>query len=774
MAERTQVELELVAITKEAKKSVDKFTKDTQSQLSSISFAGTVTAISTGFLAIKSAAESAFSAVSATIGHAINEAAEAEAANFRLANSLRLIGGYSEEAMHDFAELASTIQDTTAYSDDAVIAAAGLAKGFQLTNKEVKDLLPVAADLASFLGTDLNTAAQSLARTFNGDIDKAIAKNIKGLKGLSDAQLNAGEAVRIIGERVKGTASAFSGTFLGAVDQFKNSFNDVFEEFGNAIIKTPELIATIRALGAQFGILAKFIAENAGIMSDFVALGIQATTGLVAGLALVTKGAANVVAVLAALVKTIIDPLLEGAKAVYEIVKAIYTLGKTAGDAEEQFKKFFSTLNPMNFFKQAEINKGVNDDVFDPIIFGAAEVAKAAKDAARQIGDVQKQANKPVAEGDLAALRASQKEREKILQEFESKRKEITQLGLSEVQKLEKQTAETGLLIVKARNLGIIKSDRERDELLISLQKDTSEKMVKLKKEEMDRIRAETQKFADGPANAIAGALSSGSSITMQQGIAAGAGFLKGVLQGAEGAKQAISSVLGAAADAIIPGIGGVVSEIVGVLAQGPEKTKQMVEEFARAIPQIIENLVAALPVLIETLARELPPALAKTMPMVAFSFSTALIKNIPNIVKGFTQGLIDAAKAAGQALIDAVKDVFKGVGNGITGSGDSDSIFAGIPVLQGIGDFFGFAEGGRVPDISAYRGDRFPARLNAGEQVLDRDLSAELERYLDNGGGGRGSDQPLQVTINIGYDQLASVLLNMNRLGYRTGFSNG
>jgi hypothetical protein len=55
---------------------------------------------------------------------------------------------------------------------------------------------------------------------------------------------------------------------------------------------------------------------------------------------------------------------------------------------------------------------------------------------------------------------------------------------------------------------------------------------------------------------------------------------------------------------------------------------------------------------------------------------------------------------------------------------------------------------------------------LSAGEQVLGRDLSSQLEDFLS---GQSGQSQPVTINLQVGQEQLARVLLNINRSGFRT-----
>jgi hypothetical protein len=270
--------------------------------------------------------------------------------------------------------------------------------------------------------------------------------------------------------------------------------------------------------------------------------------------------------------------------------------------------------------------------------------------------------------------------------------------------------------------------------------------------------------------------------VTNQEKVAIGAGVLAAVVKGADGARKAVSSAIGAAANAIIPGIGGAVGEIVDVLSQGPEKTKEMVTEFVDAIPDMIQNLADSLPVLIETLAEKLPPALAKAMPIVAIAFSTALVTHIPDIIAGFVRGLIQGAKDFVNELIKQIKNAITPGGDGhkigqanggsLVGRGVADVLTLGVNEITGnaIGNFLDsispFADGGRIPNDARFEGDKYPARLNAGEQVLGKDLSSKLEAALSNGGLGGGGT--MIVKMMLGEQQLAQAILKLNRGDFR------
>jgi hypothetical protein len=793
---RSTVEIELLAQVGEATKTVKRFANDTQKQLSGISFSQNVTAISTGFLAIKAAADVAFSAISGTLGKAIDEAIEGQNELNALAISMRSVGDFTEKAVQDVDNFSKALQAVTTFSAGAIVSAATLAKNYGLTNSEAKLATRAAIEFSAATGKDLNSAITAVGKTFAGFIDRDLGRMIPALKALTDEQLRSGRAADILLERFGGSALAQTATFSGSISQLRNNFNDLFDEFGQGIIKTPELIGAIRGLGAQFGILAKLVAENASAISSFVSLLVTATTGLVAGFALIAKGLSNILAVAAAIFKTLVDPFIEGTKAAVAIAAAIFTLGKRTAEAEAQFKKFFSSLNLLKVFSQTIKNLEEVDDVFDPIIFGAVNVAKSARDAASDIKRLNEELNKNTperSEKEIQQERTIQAQREKIVSEFELKRKELSELGLSEVQKIELKAAETSKLIYSARNQDLIKSNADRDKLLIALERQTSQQISKIQLQESEKLFAKQEELRNKAQARTAGiAASPGAAIIkgeikgIQDLAAAGAGFAKSIASGAEGARKIVTDTIGAAANLIIPGIGGIVGEIAGILSQGPEQLKQTIKQFAAAVPEIIKAIILAIPVLVEEISKAIPKiveqlvaaipeiinglvqampqvglALGLQMPKVAIAFVQGIIENIPEIIKGFVQGLIDAAKSFVDALIDAINP-FSG---GISGEG-SGGVFEGIPILGGIGDLFGFAEGGRVPDMARYEGDNFPARLNAGEQILSKDLSSQLERFLS---GGSNNGQPLVVNVMVGQQQLARAMLDLNRGGFRT-----
>lgn len=381
-----------------------------------------------------------------------------------------------------------------------------------------------------------------------------------------------------------------------------------------------------------------------------------------------------------------------------------------------------------------------------------------------------------------AARTAAKAELEEFRKSFTEKKKELLLQSRTDQERIDQEFYKSSAFLARGYYDGQFKDAKEYLEALKILrakyEKDSLDLSIKTERERAEAERkfdeARRKLFEDSVRDPIKQVIRYGASLDTQQAISVGAGFLQAVSKGAKGAQDLISKGIGDALSFALTGtdaLAGPISEIVSLLGQGPEKTKEMVTQFAKAIPEMIKNLAESLPVLIETLVRELPPALAKAMPTVAVGFSTALIKNMPQIVKGFAEGLIQAAKGFVEELLNQIKTLGGLVGNnGIFGGGNGNGGFlsgSGIPILSDIGDFLGLANGGTIPDSPGLRGDKFPMFADAGETFIDRNLTQRLSAALD--GGRFGGSGPTTIILQVGQQELARVLLDLNRGGFRT-----
>lgn len=105
---------------------------------------------------------------------------------------------------------------------------------YDKTTPQIKEIISAATDLSIAMGTDLNSAVTQLNNTFAGNVG-TLGKMFPELKKLTAAELEAGDAVRIVAERVAGASKEFTNTIEGtkkaaqdASDALKSAFGDMF------------------------------------------------------------------------------------------------------------------------------------------------------------------------------------------------------------------------------------------------------------------------------------------------------------------------------------------------------------------------------------------------------------------------------------------------------------------------------------------------------------------------------------------------------------------
>lgn len=217
------------------------------------------------------------------------------------------------------------------------------------------------------------------------------------------------------------------------------------------------------------------------------------------------------------------------------------------------------------------------------------------------------------------------------------------------------------------------------------------------------------------------------------------------------------------------------------------ENVGYFIETLVDRAPEFNEALVDAVPIIISKLSVLLTDPnfwfrVAKSAINSALTIWTGgLIRDIQPLLDQF-KGLVSTLKGVGNifnrvrngfnSLIDTISSLVDSIGNiggGIIGGIGGGGIIGGIgDVIGGIGGGFGFATGGDVPKIPQYANDGFMTRLSGGERVLSEQSKNRLDNFLDRM---ESSDltQPIAVTLQIGENELANAIFNINQRGFRT-----
>ena len=201
---------------------------------------GLGTALAAGFAAI---------GASNAIGAIIRNTVEAEDALRQLEQRIKSTGGVAGVAAPELVAFAKQMQSVTTYGDDAIIAMQGLLLTFtNIRGQQVYGATEAILDLATAMGTDLNSAALQVGKALNDPVKGLSALGRAGIQ-FSDQQRDVikrlvetgqtAEAQNIILAEMQrqfgGAARAASQTFGGAIEQLKNAFGDLLEADGGGL-----------------------------------------------------------------------------------------------------------------------------------------------------------------------------------------------------------------------------------------------------------------------------------------------------------------------------------------------------------------------------------------------------------------------------------------------------------------------------------------------------------------------------------------------------------
>jgi hypothetical protein len=563
----------------------------------------------------------------------IDAAVEADNAVNAAANSLRLSGEYSKEALKNTQAFAANLQDLTGIGDDTALSMFSLAQSYGLSADKAKETVKAATDLAAATGQDLTTAVTNLSAAYNGNIGK-LGKLNPALKDLTEAELAAGAATRLLAEQFGGSAAAKLDTFAGALDATKARFGDVVEEIGFLIVKNGTVISLVKTLGDAFKILSTFISDNADGLRDFIS-----------------------------------KPIKSLIRELPNIIRSIGVLGEA-----------FVLVLRVNPFTGLNESASETSSIFDEVSSHAAELADGI------LAIVQGYYNLKRVVGENSAL----------VTIFAPEEITQAQAQVEQIEKLRQKLADTTTQIATPDGLknayegpkslvdDLAKAFENLADKIEKVPTSVDIEVAALSGRSGGSSRSVKGNGADfGPGSDLKagpraedffgsgveiGGFIQGALDEFADGLfVVGKSFAQNILGGKEGARKFLGAAAGAAADAFVPGLGQAVAPFVEALSQGKEAVKAQVTAFAEALPELIDALVEAIPVFVQVLADNAPEiiiALANGMPQVAASLAIALTN--PQLYIGVAKELGRAAyegtiyqfQQLGQAFGIAVTDL--------------------------------------------------------------------------------------------------------------------
>lgn len=233
-----------------------------------------VDGMKTAFKALGAVAAAAAGAF--TVKKVVDAAAQQETAIRSLNTALALTGDFTEETSQSFQDFASELQKNSTIGDEVSLSMVGLAKSMGATNEQTEQIIQAAADLSAVTGQTLETSVRNLSKTLGG-LKGELGETQPELAGLTAEQLKAGDAIEIMAQKYRGAAEELTKTFSGAVTQTENSFGDLLEEIGFLITQNPVVIKAVKLASEAFISLGKTLKDNRQAIIDFTIDGLAAT-----------------------------------------------------------------------------------------------------------------------------------------------------------------------------------------------------------------------------------------------------------------------------------------------------------------------------------------------------------------------------------------------------------------------------------------------------------------------------------------------------------------
>ena len=136
---------------------------------------------------------------------------------------------------------ASALQKVSLSGDEAIIAQQAFLASIGMTEQQIKDILPVALDLAAATGLTLESAVRNTAKTFSG-LAGELGELVPQVRELTPEAMKAGKAVEVMGELFAGAASTEAETFSGKITRIVEVAGDMAEEFGSVLAPAMDAI----------------------------------------------------------------------------------------------------------------------------------------------------------------------------------------------------------------------------------------------------------------------------------------------------------------------------------------------------------------------------------------------------------------------------------------------------------------------------------------------------------------------------------------------------
>lgn len=231
----------------------------------------------------------------------------------RLNTAMELQGSFTQKLSSDYQAMADNFQKNTRFADDAILEVMQtLVTIGNVGPTSMERVTKATLDLATATGKDLPAAAALMAKAATGNVESLGKLGIKVDENTLKS-MKFEEALKLIEQRMGGSAQKDIDSFGGSVAQLGNAWGEVLEGFGDLVTKSPEFKGAVKLLTDQLVELKKALAsvevQNAArtAILEIQKVSVLAAAGVTGLLIMLEKAHERVEAIKAGTAK--IDPL---------------------------------------------------------------------------------------------------------------------------------------------------------------------------------------------------------------------------------------------------------------------------------------------------------------------------------------------------------------------------------------------------------------------------------------------------------------------------------
>ena len=283
----------------------------------------------------------------------IQLAAEQELAERKLEVAL---GGVSQGLL----DQASALQKVSMFGDEAIIGQQAFLASLKMSEEQIRDIIPVAIDLAAATGMSLESAVRNTAKTFSG-LAGELGELVPQLRELTAEEMMAGEAVTVLNDLFGGKAAGEEGTLVFNSRQLDMALGDLGETFGDVF--TPAVSNATKAM-------ADFTKKTAGVdwqtLLFNMAQHLKATGSVLGG-------------VMGGISQANIDAIGESAKAAKDAPELAEKVAETQKEISDEAKKaaHWTAQTATNLLTSAVMGDNVEQALKRAVVQLAIMVAQA-------------------------------------------------------------------------------------------------------------------------------------------------------------------------------------------------------------------------------------------------------------------------------------------------------------------------------------------------------------------------------------------------------------